>query len=275
MPNSAGTTVVTGAAGGIGSAVAQRLQAEGPLVLLDLDAAALDAARAGLPGGAVEVIACDVRDGDAVAAAAQRIGSLGPVARLVCAAGIGPAQTDDGRQILDVDLRGAARMMAALRPFMVAGSGIVNIGSVASARSPLDADDALVDPLGDGWDVTWERVRPDAWTAYAYSKRGLWLHSRRRAVEWARDGVRVNIVSPSQTATPLGNATIAENPAIAEFVARIPMGRMAQPAEVAEAVAFLAGPSASFITGIELFVDGGAGAAGQAMKPPTRGATGA
>lgn len=271
--SSAGTTVITGAAGGIGSAVAQRLHAEGPLVLLDIDTAALGAVAAALPVGQIDVIACDVRDADAVAGAAERIASLGPVARLVCAAGIGPAQTDDGRQILDVDLRGSARMMAALRPCMDAGSAIVNIGSVASARSPLDADDALVDPLGDQWDATWKRLCPDAWTAYAYSKRGLWLHSRRRAVEWARDGVRVNIVSPSQTATALGTATIADNPEIAEFVSRIPMGRMAQPAEVADAVAFLAGPSASFITGIELFVDGGAGAAGQAMKPPTQGAS--
>jgi NAD(P)-dependent dehydrogenase (short-subunit alcohol dehydrogenase family) len=273
MSAAPGSTVVTGAAGGIGGAVAQRLQGDGPLVLLDIDAAALHAAAGSLTGAQVEVVRCDVRDADAVGTAAERIATLGPVARLVCAAGIGPAQTDDGQQILEVDLRGSARMMAALRPLMVAGSAIVNIGSVASARSPLDADAALVDPLGDQWEATWSRVRPDAWTAYAYSKRGLWLHSRRRAVEWARDGVRVNIVSPSQTATALGAATIAENPEIAEFVSRIPMGRMAQPAEVADAVAFLAGPTASFITGVELFVDGGAGAAGQAMKPPTQGAS--
>lgn len=262
--------VVTGAAGGIGAAVARRLAPTYRLVLADVALDGLEAVAATIdPDARAELVVCDVCSSGDVAALVQRATALGDVTGLVNVAGIGPVQTDDGMRILEVDLRATARITEALKQAMPPGSAVVSIGSVASSRSPQDADALLVHPLDPGWDEAWAKRPPDAWSAYSYSKRGLMLYTRRRAAEWAGDGVRINIVAPSQTATALGKASIAEHPEIAAFVSRIPMGRMAEPEEVANAVAFLLGDQSTFITGIELFVDGGAEAAGASMKLPT------
>jgi Tropinone reductase 1 len=93
--------------------------------------------------------------------------------------------------------------------------------------------------------------------AYASAKAGLAQAARVLALEWARDGIRVNTVAPWYTRTPLVEPVLARPEALAAILARTPMGRIAEPHEVATAVAFLALPAASYITGQCLSVDGG------------------
>lgn len=93
--------------------------------------------------------------------------------------------------------------------------------------------------------------------AYASAKAGMAQVARTLALEWARDGIRVNTVAPWYTRTPLVEPVLARPEMLAAILARTPLGRIAEPAEVAAAVAFLALPAASYITGQCLAVDGG------------------
>jgi tropinone reductase I len=93
--------------------------------------------------------------------------------------------------------------------------------------------------------------------AYAAAKAGLAQAARTLALEWARDGIRVNTVAPWYTRTPLVEPVLSRPEALAAILARTPLARIAEPREVACAVAFLAMPAASYITGQCLAVDGG------------------
>jgi len=93
--------------------------------------------------------------------------------------------------------------------------------------------------------------------AYAAAKAGLAQAARTLALEWARDGIRVNTVAPWYTRTPLVEPVLSRPEALAAILARTPLGRIAEPREVATAVAFLAMPASSYITGHCLAVDGG------------------
>jgi len=93
--------------------------------------------------------------------------------------------------------------------------------------------------------------------AYGAAKAGLAQAARVLALEWARDGIRVNTVAPWYTRTPLVEPVLARPEALAAILARTPMGRIAEPREVATVVAFLAMPAASYVTGQCIAVDGG------------------
>ena len=146
-------------------------------------------------------------------------------------------------RILDLDLTAAILLSRDLHPVLRAagGASVIHIGSVAGH---------LALPTG---------------VAYAAAKAGLAQAARTLALEWARDQIRVNTVSPWYTRTPLAAAVLADPAKLAAIVARTPLARVAEPREVATAVAFLAMPEASYITGQDLLVDGGMSIQGLAM----------
>lgn len=233
--------LVTGAAGGIGMAVVRRLRAEGARV------ATLDRAGEGQTGDAAaadgEIAAwrVDVRDRTAVAeAVAGILERWGAIDVLVNNAGHGrpvaflDIADEDLDEILSINLCGAFRVAQIVATHMAAqGAGrIVNIASLAAHTANS----------GQG--------------AYAASKGALVALSRVMAFELGPQGITVNSISPGPVETPLARRMLTDAARSARE-ARIPLGRLAQPEEIAACVAFLASNDGAYVNGADLVVDGG------------------
>lgn len=236
--------VVTGAARGLGLAIAERFLAGGAQVaILDVDAAAVDQAVQTLGESALGVV-CDVSRRDSVDRAASSVlENFGQVDTLVNNAGvnpIGPSESfssEDWERTIGVNTNGVFHASQVFgRSMIEAGSGsIVNIASI-NARS------------------SWPRR-----LAYCASKAAVVAMTEVLAVEWARHGVRVNAVGPGVIKTDLVARAIEEGASREELYLRgTPLGRLGRPRDVANAVAFLADDDLSgFTTGSFLVVDGG------------------
>lgn len=238
MTPAAGAVVVTGAARGIGAAIATRFAEDGYTVIgVDRDGDGLKEVMTELPGA--QAVVGDVTDEAVMEAACERGAAHGLVA-LVANAGIArPGRSLDypreaWDQILAVDLTAAFLGARAACRHMPGGGSIVMISSVNGH-------------LGFGGRA-----------AYCAAKAGVQGLVRSLAVEWAPLAVRVNAVSPGTIATEMQAKFLDSGYASAElFLSRIPMGRFGQPREIAEAVLFLCSPRSSYITGVVLPVDGG------------------
>lgn len=243
--------VVTGAGSGIGRATAVRLAADGHRVVLAGRRESALTGTAQLLDAATTLIAvCDVRDARSVRAMiATTVDTFGRLDVVVNNAGISRSEAFDRvtvrswRDVMSANVESIVLVTQAALPFLVRGRGsVVNVASVAG----LGGDPGMA--------------------VYNASKGAVVNLTRSLAVEYAGRGVRVNAVAPSLTTTDATADIPAED--VAEFLKRIPMGRAAEPAEVADVIAFLAGSDARFVTGVVIPVDGGLRAG--SGQPPHR-----
>jgi NAD(P)-dependent dehydrogenase (short-subunit alcohol dehydrogenase family) len=242
--------IITGAGSGIGEATARLMAERGALVaLVDRDEANLARATAaiGAPAGRARSIAADVTD----AAAAQRhvaevVREWGHLDVLVTAAGVssgaGTVLTQDAavwERVWQINVMGTVNWVKAALPSMIERKrgAIVTIASQLAFNSGGNA------------------------CAYIASKGAIVAFTKTTAVDFAKQGIRVNTVAPAVIDTPLSrySATTAPDPAAmrAWRIARHPMGRIGEADEVARTIAFLASDEASFTTGAVHFIDGG------------------
>ena len=240
--------VVTGAARGIGLAIAQRFLAEGyQVALLDIDGATLDEAFARLnqPVRALAV-KCDVADPLQVQAAVDQVSArFGRIDALVNNAGVAVFKPilettfDEWARVLAVNLTGPFLCTQACAPVMLANGGgsVVNIGSVSGLRAST------------------LRV------AYGTSKAGLMHLTKQQAAELGNLGIRVNAVAPGPVDTAM--AKLVHTPDIrASYHDAIPLNRYGSEQEIAAATWFLCSDAASYVNGQTLAVDGGFDATG-------------
>ncbi|PTY05759.1 oxidoreductase [Opitutaceae bacterium EW11] len=232
--------IITGGAGGIGLAVARRFAAEKTRVaLVDLHEDKAKSAAEGVKhAGAADAIGvgCDVSDEKQVEAAAktvmERFGRIDVVvnnAGLMTFKAITDLTGDDWKRILHVDLLGAFYFTKQAFLVMKEGGAIVNVSSVHAVET---------EPL----------VAP-----YAAAKAALLSFTRSAALEGAPRKIRVNAILPGAVDTPM----LWENPNVKAGVEKIDPNDIGKPAEIAEVIAFLAFPAASFVQGAAVRVDGG------------------
>ena len=237
--------LVTGAGSGIGQATAERFALEGAEVaIVDVKGAEAAAESIERAGGSALALSTDVADADAVTAMAEKaIDCFGRVDVLVNNAGIlddylPAADTPDEvwDRVMGVNLKGAFHTARALIPQMLenGGGAIVNVASTA----------ALVGGNGGA--------------AYTTSKHAIVGFTRQLCFDYASSGIRANTVCPGAVETGMTKEIFAAgDAAVMEAVRSAPIGRWAQPGELAGVIAFLASEDAAFVVGATYVVDGG------------------
>jgi 3-oxoacyl-[acyl-carrier protein] reductase len=240
--------VVTGGAGGIGVAIVRRMAASGVTVVsADLEAAwatrtSEDASyRSVAPDvGRVVPATLDVRSSDSIAATFERATALGPLTAVINCAGLLRDTKIDGMSdesidsLLAVNLAGTIRVCRAAAPRLADGGAIVNISSIAAGA-------------GGARGVS----------VYGATKGGVESLTRALACELAPRNIRVNAIEPGYVRAPMSIAMRSRPGGEDRLATAVPLGRLAEPEEIAEVVEFLCSARSSYVTGTVMVVDGG------------------
>ena len=246
--------VITGAASGIGRAVAELLGREHQLLLSDRDSDGLAAVASAIGPGAATCIA-DLVAPDCgetiVSAALAHMGGIDAVvsnAGMISAGALVDLSANDFDRIFAINTRATWALAKAAHAHLAASQGAFVATASMSASQPTPG-------LG----------------FYSSSKAALIMLMRQLALEWGHDGIRCNTVSPGPTYTPMTKGGYDDPERRAQREAMIPLGKLGQAADVANAIIFLIGPQAGHISGIDLMVDGGMS---NNLMPATGGGTG-
>ncbi|NYI02621.1 SDR family NAD(P)-dependent oxidoreductase [Cupriavidus plantarum] len=234
--------IVTGAGSGIGAAAARRFAAEGArVVLAGRTREKLEKVAADLPADKQLVHVTDVSDyaqvEGLVRAAVDKFGRLDVMVNNAGVASEGRATEDSfeaWHKVISIDLEGVFHGARAALPHLIKTKGsIVNTASVSG--------------LGADWNMAF----------YNTAKGGVVNLTRSLALDYGREGVRINSVCPSLTRTDMTVDMFKDEQLVEKFRERIALGRTAEPEDIADVIAFLASEDARFVTGVNLPVDGG------------------
>ncbi|MEU5755066.1 SDR family oxidoreductase [Streptomyces sp. NPDC047829] len=263
------SVVVVIGVGGMGQAIASRQGAGRRLLLADFDHRTLSSVAERMRGQGHDVVTqtVDVSSRPSVTALAETAAGIGPVTQVAHTAGLSPVQASPAA-VLRVDLLGTALVLEEFgRVIAPGGSGVV-VSSMAGHMLPAPlsaeqeqalahtpADELLKLPF-----IASEFPGP---VAYGLAKYGNRLRVQAAGSSWGERGARINTISPGVIATPMGQQELdgSSGESMRAMIAASGTGRLGTPDDIAGAAAFLLGPDASFITGTDLLVDGGAVAA--------------
>jgi NAD(P)-dependent dehydrogenase (short-subunit alcohol dehydrogenase family) len=236
--------LVAGATGGIGEAIAWALALAGAEVVIGArDAAKVGALREALHASGHAAMAC-VLDANSVASIRDGVAAAGPLDILVNCIGIQREEplldvTEEAYdEVLRLNLKAAMFLAQAAAKSQIAGGRGGAQLHLLSVRARLG-------------------LRGRGYSAYCSSKGGLQMLVRQHAAELAPHGIRVNGLAPTVVRTEMARHWLDDPTTRDQITGRIPLGRIAEPADVAGAAVFLCSPGASFVTGQVLYLDGG------------------
>jgi len=265
------TAIVTGAAGGMGSAIARAFAKQGwKLVLSDLHEGPLGALSAELSGDVpVTIVPGDVTAPDY---AARIIAALGgqKIGALAHTAGVSPSMTN-GQRVLAINFTATKTLVEALLPNMAPGGAAVLIASNSGQLFAGAIVDRSVKKLLKGR-MTWlsRLLLRSPRTAYPLSKRAVQLYAKAMSPRFGQAGARIVSLSPGIIDTEMGRLEQKAGPEMDKMIAVTPLGRSGRADEIAAVVAFLVSPAASYISGTDILVDGGTVAGIEAAGGPMK-----
>ncbi len=259
-------TVITGGAGGMGTATAAVVGRDHAVVLADVRAERLDAAVAALKDRGISAIgvSADVTDPDAVSAVFDTAGGLGELVSVIHTAGVSPSM-GDADYVMRTNAVGTVTVGERFHASAPPGAALVNVASMAAYLLPADMIPAqyfpvaLSDPaaflqkMRPAWESLPEEFRSGV--AYGVSKSFVRWYSSAQAERFTAKGLRVLSISPGSTDTEMGR--LEENAGAGAMVADAAVPRWGKPEEMAELLAFCAGDKAGYLTGTDILNDGG------------------
>lgn len=257
--------VVVIGAGGIGAAIAQRIGGEKIVLLADYSQAVLDTACKSLKEHrySVRTHPVDVTDPSSIQALVDYASPLGPIHTVVHTAGVSPSIAPASK-IYSANLLGAFLVIEAFQKVMAPGSSLLCVASMAGHLHPMSSADEeyfAKAPASKALETSSINMNTDSpEKAYGLSKRANIIRVKASANAYGERGARINSISPGIISTELGQKELSSphGAFIKQTIEACPAHRVGTAEDVAEAAAFLTGPGASFITGTDLLVDGGA-----------------
>ncbi|HBF83118.1 MAG TPA: short-chain dehydrogenase [Streptomyces sp.] len=252
--------------GGMGQAIARRLDPACHLLLADFDADLLDRAadRLADEGYTLTRQTVDVSDRASVGALAETASALGEIRTVVHTAGLSPVQAPVPA-ILAVDLLGVALVLEEFGAVVAEGGAGLVISSMAGhghpGLTPEQARELTTTPTDRllSLPLTAQDNFPHPGAAYSFAKKVNQLHVQAASTTWGTRGARINSISPGVISTPMGRQELAgeHGARMRAMIESSNARRPGTPADIAAAAEFLLGPAATFISGTDLLVDGG------------------
>ena len=259
-------TVITGGAGGMGTATAAVVGRDHAVVLADVRAERLDAAVATLNDRGISAtgVPADVTDPDAVGAVFDTASGLGELVSVIHTAGVSPSM-GDADYVMRTNAVGTATVGERFHASAPPGAALVNVASMAAYLLPaemipaqhfpvaLSDPAAFLEKMRPAWESLPEEYRSGI--AYGVSKSFVRWYSSAQAERFTAKGLRVLSISPGSTDTEMGR--LEENAGAGAMVADAAVPRWGTPEEMAELLAFCAGDKAGYLTGTDILNDGG------------------
>jgi NAD(P)-dependent dehydrogenase (short-subunit alcohol dehydrogenase family) len=264
MPSQNNEVLVIIGVGGMGVSIARRVGAGRTIVLADIDSAGLDAAAGALTDDGHQVLTreVDVTSRSSVAAVAETAQAAGRITAIVHTAGLSPEQAS-AKAVLAVDLLGVALTIDEFGRVIEPGGAGVVIASMAGHMLPA-LDPAVVRQLASTPAEELLGLQAcsnitDSRMAYPLAKRANQIRVAAAAGAWGERGARINSISPGVISTAMGRLELSSESGtlMRAMVDNSGLRRLGTPEDIAAAAEFLLGPSAAFVTGTDLLVDGG------------------
>lgn len=254
--------VITGGTGGMGKASALRLGKNAALLLADVNEERLAATAAKLKETGIETVeymVVDVTSREAVKALADKAASMGELAGIIHTAGLSPTMAD-WKKIMEVNAVGTAIILDEFYKLAVPGTAAVCVSSMSAHMMPATPElrDMLKNPLAEGFMDNMEVATKGAPQAsYPFSKISVIEMVKDLAWAWGEKGARIASISPGTIDTAMGRAEKQQSQQMAVLLQHTPLRREGDADEIAKVVEFLTSDAASYVTGIDILVDGG------------------
>lgn len=250
----------------MGLSIAKRMAPGYHVILADFSEQILNHAYDELAnaGHIVEIVQVDVSDFSSMQKLAEHTAAQGAVLKVVYTAGVSGATTQSVERLYRINLLGAAHAIDLFEPVIASGGSFVGISSMAAHVYPVPAElDKIFATVPTGQILENPAInfqKDNLGTAYSISKHALIVRAKAATARYGARGVRINTISPGTIWSPMSRSELEKpNGAIVQaIIDETPVGRVGTSDDIAQLVDFLSGPTASFISGSDVVIDGGA-----------------